>query len=638
MGVQDGKVAAMAAATSRLDLTEHFPDGGWGWVVVGAATCVHVLCSGFHFAFGTLYLKIKTSFNTSDIETAWLGSLGIGISLFIAPFVTIICRRKSPRLYGVIGGLICALGCLFLAFSRQPEQLFISHCVVMSLGSGVTIATANIMVGRYFKRRREVAESILVAGTGLGTALVSLLFQELISSIEWMHGLQCMAGLLILTIVGGALYRSASLYHPRRKVILHLKSQKKNRRDREAEKPPYLDFSALRMRSLQALMVIAAIVGIGVHVPFILLVPTAYEAGVAGEQLLLLSVYLGMGFVAGCGALGYLTVRTSADCFICRRHLVQSAAVAGGGLTLLLVLARDASAFSLYAWAYGAAAGAYYLGLKLYTLELVHHQLMERAWSFMSAVQCFPFLFGAPVAIYLKQAYQTASAGYVFSGVAMVAGGLLFYVMPFFERHSSNHVILQKQSSVSSTNMTAEAAALLELDLSEGGGGCKAPNHVQCVLAMRNARGVGNNGKEGSRGAQASVPQHSKERERNGSKASVLSKIAEEKDGSRCSADATCGAASCSRGSNSLERHVGRQGEAGELAADGPSDSTFSSTSKTDKSSGRDSASNKTMDSKKSKKSDVRVDLFDPPSQEKESTATVSYDSDLYINLCEAQV
>ncbi|KAL8584350.1 hypothetical protein ACOMHN_031970 [Nucella lapillus] len=182
MGVTDGKAAAMAVAAGRLDIAQHYPDGGWGWVVVGAATCVHVLCSGFHYAFGTLYLHIRQEFQTADdVDIAWLGSLGIGISLFIAPFVTIICRRKSPRLYGVIGGLICALGCLFLAFSRQPEQLFISHCVVMSLGSGITIATASIMVGRYFKRRREIAESILVAGTGLGTAFMSLLFQQLIT-------------------------------------------------------------------------------------------------------------------------------------------------------------------------------------------------------------------------------------------------------------------------------------------------------------------------------------------------------------------------------------------------------------------------------------------------------------------------
>ncbi|KAL8584351.1 hypothetical protein ACOMHN_031971 [Nucella lapillus] len=461
-------------------------------------------------------------------------------------------------------------------------------------------------------------------------------------TIQWTHGLQCMAGLLVLTIIAGALYRSASLYHPRRKVILHLKSQKKNRRDREAEKPPYLDFSALRMRSLQALMVIAAIVGIGVHVPFVLLVCTAKDAQVSDDQLLLLSIFLGMGFVAGCIALGYLTVRTSAECFICRRHLVQTAAVAGGALTLLLVLARDASAYSLYAWAYGAVAGAYYLGLKLYTLELVHQQLMERAWSFMSAVQCFPFLFGAPVASYLKTAYSSASAAYVFSGVTMVVGGLLFYTMPYFERHPSNHVILQKQSSVSSSNMTAEAAALLELDLTEGGATCKNANHAQCVAANRGPRGSdGSRGsKDGDLGAaQASgSSQHCKERERNGSKASMLSKIAEEKDGSRsCSADAACGAASCSRGSNSLERQEGE----GDLTGDGPSDSTFSGTSRAGERAGGGGCS-KAVDGcgggGKTKKNDVRIDYFDPPSQEKESTATVSYDSDLYINLCEAQV
>lgn len=84
--------------------------------------------------------------------------------------------------------------------------------------------------------------------------------------------MQCIAGLLVVTIVAGSLYRSASMYHPRRKVIMHIKSQKKNRHEGEDDSPPYFDFSALHMRGLQALMVISSIVGLGIYVPFVAIV------------------------------------------------------------------------------------------------------------------------------------------------------------------------------------------------------------------------------------------------------------------------------------------------------------------------------------------------------------------------------
>lgn len=110
---------------------------------------------------------------------AWLGSVGISITLFLSPIISTICQRKSARIYAVIGGLICALGCLFLAFSNQMEQVFISHCVVLSPGSGITLNTANIIIGRYFRKKRELAEMIMLSGTGLGAALLAVLFREL---------------------------------------------------------------------------------------------------------------------------------------------------------------------------------------------------------------------------------------------------------------------------------------------------------------------------------------------------------------------------------------------------------------------------------------------------------------------------
>ena len=79
---------------------------------------------------------------------------------------------------------------------------------------------------------------------------------------------------MLPTVIAGALYRSANLYHPRRRAILHIKSLKKTKkqlRDFE-EKAPYIDFEPLKMRSLQVLMSSAFVTAVGTYTPFVLVV------------------------------------------------------------------------------------------------------------------------------------------------------------------------------------------------------------------------------------------------------------------------------------------------------------------------------------------------------------------------------
>ncbi|RUS75690.1 hypothetical protein EGW08_016556 [Elysia chlorotica] len=715
------QVAPDVKPVARVDFGNFYPDGGWGWVVLAAATLVHFLTGGIHLAYGSLFLHIQENFETSDTTTAWLGSLGMAVTLFFSPFVTIVCRRKSPRLLGVIGGLVCALGCLFLAFSTQPAQLYISYCLVTSAGSGLTLATANIMVGRYFRRRRELAEMVLVAGSGLGAAGMSALLSELFKCIMWMHGLQAVSGLLVTTIVAAALYRSANMYHPRRKVILHLKSQKKTRRERQAEKPPYLDFSALKMHSLRAVIAISAVVGLGIHVPFILLVQTAVSHQESNpSRAFLLSVYLGLGFVLGCLGQGYIIIRNSNDCHISRRHLCQASAILCGLLTLLHILANDESSHSLYAWAYGFSCGSYYYSLKTYVFELVKAKLMERSWSYLCAVKALFVLFGAPTACYLNTTHTSVAIGDIFAGSIMLLGGLLFYAMPWFERHPSNSATLSKHSSRAqyTTNM-AEAAALLEIDFSEIDPACGSAKHGRgghlhhhhhhqhhhhhlCIHEPHhNCNGCSSftsNGSAGSCGRGNSNGNSSSNSSGTGSAAGavggaccnkpgcvipesggvrvqlqcfkesdkqlqqqqqvhpkqqvILTKISEEKDGSSGGScgrggtgelegsgvttpvDVTCSKRVCLSGSH-IELSVTKADLSDTIPASmggtcSSSPSCFRRKDKPGKGGGGAG--------KKGSKNEVRIELFDPPSQEKESTATVSYDSDLYINLCEAQV
>ncbi len=109
---------------------------------------------------------------------------------------------KSTRLTGVLGGLLCALGCLFTSFASQFHQLFFSYGAfigkerlkpnnrsifrallhaniylylhIIGVGVGLSRDASTLMVGQYFKRKREMVEIFVVSGSGFGIILMSL--------------------------------------------------------------------------------------------------------------------------------------------------------------------------------------------------------------------------------------------------------------------------------------------------------------------------------------------------------------------------------------------------------------------------------------------------------------------------------
>ena len=57
------------------------------------------------------------------------------------------------------------------------------------IGVAMTRDSATLMLGQYFKRRREVVEIFLVSSPGLGTIIISRLVHNLLRSAAtlWKH-------------------------------------------------------------------------------------------------------------------------------------------------------------------------------------------------------------------------------------------------------------------------------------------------------------------------------------------------------------------------------------------------------------------------------------------------------------------
>ena len=87
--------------------------------------------------------------------------------------------------------------------------------------------------------------------------------------------MQAVTGLVFLSFILGLFYRSASLYHPPRRAILHLKSIKRKIKEKnksQEDRQPFFDISCLRSITFRIILVSAGVSSLGLYTPLIYLV------------------------------------------------------------------------------------------------------------------------------------------------------------------------------------------------------------------------------------------------------------------------------------------------------------------------------------------------------------------------------
>ncbi|XP_063534451.1 monocarboxylate transporter 10-like isoform X2 [Cydia strobilella] len=442
-----------------LTLTRHYyPEGGWGWGVAAAATLAQILAHGLHQAAAVLAVEAGRRFGPEvRMQAGCLGALSAGVALALSPVTVALCVRKSTRVTAVVGGLVAALGCLFTSFATQFHQLFFSYGTVVGVGVGLTRDCSTLMVAQYFKRRREFVEIFIVSGSGLGIAVMSTFIKGAIRAIGWRLGLQAVTGVVFVTFILGTFYRSASLYHPQRRAILHLKNQNKIKRklkDRTKadDRQPFFDFSTLRSKTVRILLMSTGISAFGINTPIFYLAYHAEEEGL-GETAELLQAYLGLAWAVGCAAFGLLVRQNSAECRIARQYLTQ-AAVFGCALATMALTAVEGSyrGYVMFAWVYGIFCGGYHYSLKMYTYERVRSRNFARTWGFVQCSQAVPIAIGVPLSGYINVGCG-GKAGYYFSSTCSIIGSLSLFCIDLHRRS-----VAHKHTKENGGTVTCESA------------------------------------------------------------------------------------------------------------------------------------------------------------------------------------
>uniref|UniRef100_A0A1I8IY38 MFS domain-containing protein n=1 Tax=Macrostomum lignano TaxID=282301 RepID=A0A1I8IY38_9PLAT len=167
------------------------PNGGWGWVVVASAFCVHLVIDGITYAFGVLTTELTAG--------GWINSIMVGITLGAGPVASVASTKFGNRPVAMTGAVIGSIGFAVSYFATEAWMLVITIGCLVGLGMSLIYLPTIVTVGIYFTTLRSTAIGI--------APIISLL----IETYTWRGAMLILSAILLHCAVFGSMFRPLPL-------------------------------------------------------------------------------------------------------------------------------------------------------------------------------------------------------------------------------------------------------------------------------------------------------------------------------------------------------------------------------------------------------------------------------------------
>ncbi|VTJ86384.1 Hypothetical predicted protein, partial [Marmota monax] len=333
------------------------PDGGWGWVVVGAS----FISIGFSYAFPkviTVFFKeIQQIFHTTYSEIAWISSIMLAVMYAGGPISSVLVNKYGSRPVVIVEGLLCCLGMVLASFSTSVVELYLTVGFIGGLGLAFNLQPALTIIGGIFLN-------------------------------------VCVAGALMRPLGPKQTTQSKNKISIRAEDTELKKIQQKKSTWNKINK--YLDFSLFKHRGFLIYLSGNVIMFLGFFAPIIFLAPYAKDRGIdeySAAFLLSVMAFVDM-FARPCGGL-------IANSKLIRpriQYFFSFAIMFTGICHLLCPLAQSYTSLVVYAVFFGYGFGSVSSILFETLMDLVGASRFSSTVGLVTMVECGPVLLGPPIA------------------------------------------------------------------------------------------------------------------------------------------------------------------------------------------------------------------------------------------------
>nr|XP_056702695.1 monocarboxylate transporter 2 [Euleptes europaea] len=408
------------------------PDGGWGWVVVFGA----FISIGFSYAFPkaiTVFFKeIQDIFHTSYSEIAWISSIMLAVMYAGGPISSVLVNRYGSRSIMMAGGVLCSFGMIASSFCNSVLELYICIGVIGGLGLALNLQPALTMIGKYFYKKRPIANGLAMAGSPVFLSTLAPLNQFLFNVFGWKGSFLILGGLLLNCCVAGALMRPVG---PKLAPAIK-KDVEKGKGDSALHKNDkksiwqtinkYLDLSLFKHRGFLIYLSGNVIMFLGFFAPIVFLAPYAKHKGIdeySAAFLLSILAFVDMFARPSMGLLAnskYIRPKI--------QYFFSFAVMYNGICHIMCPLAKDYTGLVVYAVFFGLAFGMVSSVLFETLMDLVGAARFSSAVGLVTIVECCPVLLGPPLGGLLVDLTGNYQYMYFVCGVIVIISSIWLFI------------------------------------------------------------------------------------------------------------------------------------------------------------------------------------------------------------------
>ncbi|XP_041926375.1 monocarboxylate transporter 13 isoform X1 [Alosa sapidissima] len=415
----------MVKPQSQKQVVGSAPEGGWGWVVVGALFVESALVFGIIRSLGVFFVEFVQHFDESAQAVSWITSIGVAMQQLFSPLATALCNMYGTRPVVMIGGFLSGLGFILASQATSLTHLYLTMGLISGAGWAFVFTPTVAAVMQYFTRRRSLAMALGFTGVGLSSFAFSPLFQLLVEVYAWRGALLILGGLSLNMVACGALIRPITATKAVDKTLKGSSCSMLLTRI-----SVYFELPLLLQRPFLTYSLAITFFNAGYFVPYVHLVAHSRHAGFSEYQAAFVISATGVTDIVGRVLSGWLSDLGRLRLI----HMLSLWTLLLGLFLLALPLGTLGGYLGLLAasLAQGLCAGAMTPLVFAVVPEIVGMERMLGALGLLQLIESVGGLLGAPLSGWLKDTTGSYSASFAVAGCFLLLGSAVTATLPGF--------------------------------------------------------------------------------------------------------------------------------------------------------------------------------------------------------------